>query len=318
MDWRILAIDIGGTNTKLAFVDGDGNVDHVHSLPTDGSQGVEPYLNTIEKTIREMLLLPGGENCDGIGIAVAGFIDPAHSMMVFNPNIPWLENFPLRSFFLKKFGLPVSIEVDSNAAALAEAVYGNGKDSPRLLVLTIGTGLGGGMMVDGKVLRIANECLGDVGHVIVDPAGPQCSVGCHGCAEALVSAPALERYATDFVGQAFSSSLKAMVESGQPIGTRDIIAAVHAGDTAACQAVEKLACYLGIALASMVPVFAPDSVCLAGGVSEAGALLLEVTEERFLSVVGPAYAEGMQITKAKFGWQAGLIGAACAFQTSMD
>ena len=318
MDWRILAIDIGGTNTKLAFVDGDGQVEHVQSLPTDGSRGVACYLDTVAKAIQEMLSMHGGQHCDGIGIAVAGFIDQGHSMLIFNPNLPWLEKFPLKTYFLKKFGMPVSVEVDSNAAALAEAVYGSGKDCERLLVLTIGTGLGGGMVVDGKVLRIANECLGDVGHVIVDPGGPCCSAGCHGCAESLVSAPALEGYAAYYVEQAYTSSLKAALNSGQSFGAREIIAAVHTGDTAACQAVEKLARYLGVALASMVPVFVPDRVCLAGGVSEAGALLLEVTEEKFLSVVGPAYAEGMQITKAKFGWQAGLIGAACAFQTSLD
>lgn len=318
MDWRILAIDIGGTNTKLAFVDGDGNVGNVRSLPTDGSQGGELYLTRVGEAVREMLAQPGEQHCDGIGISVAGFIDPAHSMMVFNSNLPWLENIPLKAYFLKEFGLPVSVEVDSNAAALAEAVYGSGKDCQRLLVLTIGTGLGGGMVIDGEILRIANECLGDVGHVMVEPGGPQCTAGCHGCAEALVSAPALENYAAQYVREAFHSSLKAVLGSGQSLGTREIIAAVHMGDAAACRAVEKLAQYLGTALASMAPVFAPDMICLAGGVSEAGDLLLEVAEEQFLSVVGPAYAEGVQIKKAAFGWQAGLIGAACAFQTGMD
>ena len=194
----VLAIDIGGTNTKLALIDPVGKVGEVTSIPTDGSVGIEKYLHNLLNAA-ETFIQNHQTDVEGIGIGVAGFIDPLHTRMTFNPNIAWLEDVPIKEYFSNQMDLPINIEIDSNAAALAEAVHGNGKDSRRLLVYTIGTGLGGGMIVDGNILRISNECLGDVGHVIVEPGGPQCAAGCRGCAEALVSAPALENFADELL-----------------------------------------------------------------------------------------------------------------------
>ena len=194
----VMAIDIGGSNTKLALIDPIGSVGEVTSIPTDGKSGVEKYLRAVLNAA-EKVISNNKADIEGVGIGVAGFIDPLHTIMTYNPNIAWLEDVPIKEYFLNEMNLPTSIEIDSNAAALAEAVHGNGKGSRRLLVYTIGTGLGGGMIIDGSILRISNECLGDVGHVIVEPGGPECAAGCKGCAEALVSAPALEKFADELL-----------------------------------------------------------------------------------------------------------------------
>jgi glucokinase len=304
----ILAIDIGGTNTKLAPIDPAGKIGSVVSIPTSGELGLESFLNSIVDAARNIIFEE--TKIKGVGVGVAGFIDSAHTTMTFNPNIAWLEGVNLSDYFSKKLNLPVTLEIDSNAAALAEAVHGNGKDSKRLLVLTLGTGLGGGMVVDGNILRISNECLGDIGHVIVEPGGSQCESGCRGCAEAMVSVSALEKYAIEFMTEDINSIGFESIKKGEILHTPEIIKAAQQGDLAAEKAIQKLGKYLGIALASMAPVLAPDRVCIAGGISEAGTILLEATQTSFLKIVGPPYAEGMTILKALLGWRAVLVGAA--------
>ncbi len=314
MSTYILAIDIGGTHTKLALVDSDGNTEHVISIPTSGEKGVNRFLQSVEENACQVISQSEDSVIAGVGIGIAGFIDPDHTKMTFNPNIAWLEGVELKDYFTKKINLPVYIEIDSNAAALAEAVHGSGKNSHRLLVLAIGTGLGGGMTVNGQILRIANECLGDIGHIIVEPGGSQCASGCQGCAEAMVSVSALGRYASEFIAEDQNSVFFELVKKGNLIQTPEIIKAAKQGDQAVKKAVQKLGMYLGIALASMVPVFAPDRICIAGGISEAGSILLDAVNESFLKFVGPPYAEGVTIQKAVLGWQSVLVGAAEAFR----
>jgi len=308
----VLAVDIGGTNTKIALIDSGGEVGEIISTPTDGGEGVGPFLHSIVQS-SQRLISESQVELVGVGIGVAGFVDPNHTMMTYNPNIAWLENVPIAEFFHNQLNLPVYLEIDSNAAALAEAVHGNGKDSQRLFVLTIGTGLGGGMTINGEILRIANECLGDIGHVIVEPGGMQCAAGCKGCAEALVSALALERYAVE-IGLTNLPSGDKKRENGKIPSTYEIIRAAHAGDKVSIRAIQKLGNYLGIALASIAPIFAPDKICIAGGISEAGEILIEPTLSSFHEVSGPPYAEGVIIEKALLGWQSVLVGAAETFR----
>jgi glucokinase len=315
MTSKILAIDIGGTHTKLALVDASGKTDDVVSIQTSGEDSGRSFLQLIEESALE-LIAKSGDDVPGCGTGVAGFIDPSHSKMIFNPNIPWLEGIELKDHFSKKLHMPVVIEIDSNAAALAEAIHGGGKNSKRLLVLAVGTGLGGGMIVDGKILRIANECLGDIGHVLVEPGGFACASGCRGCAEAMVSVSALERYASDFFTDDSESVFYEMVNKGKIIQPAEIIKAAKQGDQAAERAIQKLGMYLGIALASMAPVFAPDQISIAGGISESGPILIDAIKDSFLKYVGPPYAKGVTIQKATLGWQSVLVGAAEAFRRS--
>ncbi len=311
---NFLAIDIGGTSTKIAIVDSSGEVGEVKTTPTNGLQGLDYYLNQIVQEAKA-IISKDPKTIAGIGIAVAGFIDPAHTKMTYNPNIAWLENAPLGNLISDRLNLPVHIEIDSNAAALAEAVYGNGSDSHRLLVLTIGTGLGGGMTIDQEILRISNECLGDIGHVIVEPGGPQCAAGCKGCAEAMVSSSALERYYLELSPRYQQVDLKEP-NNDKIMSAYEIIRSAQSGNQASIKAIEKLGSYLGIALASITPIFAPDKICVSGGISEAKDILIDATRSKFIEIAGLPYSDGVIIEKAKLGWQSVLVGAAIAYQRS--
>ena len=309
----VMAIDIGGTNTKIGLVATAEVVGDVISIPSVGHINFDQYTDALLEAVKKVKKQYGNP-INGIGIGVAGFVDNAHSRMVFNPNIGWLENFPLAEYLGNAFDQPVFVEVDSNAAALAEAIHGNGQSSQRLLVLTIGTGLGGGMVVDGEILRISNQCLGDVGHVIVEPGGPQCLSGCRGCAEAFVSGLALENRAKVLASQHPTSGLGTLLRQHDRITGREVIDLAKSGEKYAIAAIEALGYYLGIAIASMAPIFSPDTICIAGGISEAGPVLIDATKKSFHQIAGSEYGKEVEIKKAYFGWQAVLIGAAAAFK----
>ncbi len=314
-----LGIDIGGTSTKIAAVSADGRLAGLRTIPTQPVVDGAPYMERLLAETAGLLyhLLKEGAEIVGVGVGVAGFIDAAHSRMTFNPNLPWLENFPLKQALVDRFGLPVVLEVDSNAAALAEATWPSAaSDSDarppagRLLVLSLGTGIGGGMVVDGQLLRISNECLGDVGHVIVEPGGPPCAGGCRGCAEAMASAHSLAAYAAEAAQEDSSSALAGLLHVEGAITARAAIDAAKAGDAAAQRAVERLGHYLGLALSSLTPVFQPDRIVLAGGLAEAGPILLQAAERTYRSICGPCYHETVSLALSDLGWRAVLVGAA--------
>lgn len=182
-----LGIDIGGTTTKIAVVSETGNVLKFWSIPTDLRGGVDAFIDRVAA---------GAGECDGVGVAVAGFVNDEQTRMVYNPNLPELENYPLKAALEARLGKPVTLDADSNSACFGEYRVGVGAGSRRFLCLVLGTGAGGGMIVDGRIVRLAHGGLGDMGHVIVAPDGPMCSAGCRGCLEAMVQAEAepLGRY----------------------------------------------------------------------------------------------------------------------------
>ena len=301
-----IGIDIGGTSTKIARMTARGDVLDVCTIPTEGSRGADSFICSVMEKVQSLLdNTPDGGKVAGVGVAVAGFIDAGHSCMIFNPNLVWLENYSLKAAMADHFGLPTSLEIDSNAAALSEHYFGVGLGCKRFFVLSIGTGVGGGMLVDGEVQRISHECLGDVGHVIVDPDGLECASGCKGCAEAVISAPGLEQLA-----RGLEASYPQSILHGRAPNARQIIEAARADDPLALAILCQAGRWLGILLANIAPVFAPERIAVAGGVSTAGSLLLNPAVETFRSLCGSAYTRHVDILAAKLGCQAVLAGAA--------
>jgi glucokinase len=188
---NVIAIDIGGTATKAGIVNDDGTIENFRRFETEPP--VDSFIERLNRTIDDLLKV--SPDAEGIGISVAGFIDAAHSIMTYNPNLPWLEQYPLRDSLHSKYGKPVALEADSNAVALGEYYFGSGIGSPRFLCIAVGTGIGAGFMIDGKLLRFTEECIGDAGHIIVAPGDEKCSCGGVGCAEAVATASAILRLA---------------------------------------------------------------------------------------------------------------------------
>jgi glucokinase len=290
-DASVLCVDIGGTSTKAGLLDPTGQLSSLSSIDTqpDGDCFASSLCGLIQRTLTTATVTP----C-GIGIAVAGFLDSDRTCLAYNPNLPWLENFPLKQRLAEQFAIPIELEIDSNAACIAEYRFGFNQTPARFLCITAGTGMGVGMTINGNLLRFAHGCMGDPGHIIVDYDGPACSCGGRGCAEAIISAPALaERY--------------------RVASLRDVISAAEAGKPAAIEILREAGHALGIAAASLAHIFFPDQIAIAGGLSAAGNLIMEPLQRTFQQVASHHARGQTKISRAFLGPNATLIGAAWPF-----
>ena len=295
-----IGVDIGGTGTKVAVVDSGGEMQHNAAFPTPRASPSSFVLNLCGAILETKRKAESqGIEIAGLGIAVAGFINAAHDRLAYNPNLAWLEKYPLLDAIRSEVDLPMVLECDSNAAALAEYRFGTGNGSERFLCIACGTGVGGGMVVGGEILRYAWECLGDVGHVVVEPNGPKCPCGGRGCVEAIAGAEAIAGRWQRASGRAATATL------------RDVITATRDGDREAREILCESGRLLGVALATLTNILSPDRIAIAGGLSEAGEIILAPMEESLRASAGTFFQERVSISKAALGSQATLVGAAC-------
>lgn len=305
MKSSVVCVDIGGTTTKVAVVDPCGEVHSPNSFPTrpDAEFFFTALCDLLEQTLNTAD--ESGRRISGIGIAVAGFLSAQRDRLIYNPNLNWLEEFPLLERLSQDFKQPIELETDSNSACMAERFFGSGRHSQRFLCVTAGTGLGVGMAVAGEPLRVAYGCLGDMGHIIVEPGGPVCACGGRGCAETLISAPVLAQEFAQRSGRASAGSL------------RDVIDAAHAGDTIAHSVLTRAGEHLGIAIASMANILFPDRIAIAGGLSAAGDCVVGTAEETFRGSASTLVQSKVTFGSAQLGSAATLIGAAWPFWKRM-
>ena len=188
-----IGIDIGGTTTKLGLIANSGEVLNSDTIPTLCNEGAPAFIAELMNRVERLLQHRPHENRGdaGIALSVAGLIDSRRDRVVYNTNLQPLVGTPLVEIFNQRFKCPVVLDADCNAACLGELRFGAGQGAKRLLSFVVGTGLGVGFAADGDIVRVSHQCLGDAGHVIVQPGGPLCASGCHGCAEAFVSASPL-------------------------------------------------------------------------------------------------------------------------------
>jgi glucokinase len=283
-----LGIDIGATNTKVALVSGSGDASAIETFRT-GAGDASGLIASIREAAQRCR---GDAPIRGAGVAVAGFLNPARDRLSYNPNLEWLSGFPLKEALSNTLDGSVTLEVDSNASCLGEYLFGAGRGSRRFLCLVSGTGLGGGMMIDGALLRFMGECIGDVGHVVVDRDGPECTCGGRGCAEAVAGAQAIVANAQS------GATLRAVIESARRGNVHAVDALAFAGRA------------IGIAAASLAQIFSPDRIALAGGLAEAEDLVLDPAAAEFRRTVNADARERVVMMKASLGWRATVIGAA--------
>ena len=290
----VLAFDIGGTSTKVALVSIHGEMRGWNSFPTKPPRAA--YLSRLIHALQE-LAAASGVTPVGLTGAVAGFLSESGSLL-YNPNLSWLEHADLRAELLASFDLPIQLEADANAACAGELLFGAGQGSRRFLCVTGGTGLGVGMSVNGSLLRLAFDGLGDAGHVIVMPNGPVCSCGGRGCAEALLSSAA--------IAARFSERTRS------PQTFRTLAIQVAAGNRVARDVAGQAGHHLGVALASLAHIFFPDRIAIAGGLSALGEPLLRAAHLAFASHAGTFPASLATIYLASTGAHASLQGAAAS------
>jgi glucokinase len=242
----------------------------------------------------------------GVGVVTPGPIDASAGVVLFAPNLPGWHNVPVCEILSAETGLPVTLANDASAAALGEAVYGAGKPYRHLVHFTVGTGIGGGIVIDRRLYTGAGGLAGEFGHIVVDPGGPPCGCGNYGCLEAFSSGSAMERYARLLARSRRSTRLATILESSESFGAGDISRAAEEGDEAAAEIIERAGRYLGIGIANMINIFDPDAVTISGGLLKAGAPYLQAarSEVRRLAFRQPPLLE------TTLGDDTGVLGAA--------
>jgi glucokinase len=304
-----VGVDVGGTKIAAGLVDEHGKVivrQRTESPATDPKQ--------IVKTIGELVhTLSGDETVEAVGVSAAGFVDKARAMVVFAPNLAWRDE-PLKHLLEEEVGLPVVVENDANAAAWGEFTFGAGEDVEDLLMLTIGTGVGGGMVIDGELVRGGFGMGGEVGHITMVPGGVPCGCGNLGCLESYGSGRALVRVSRELAEFDPESGKDLLARAGGDparITGPLVTAAAQEGDPFAVARLAELGDWLGQGVATLTAVLDPNVVVIGGGVSDAGELLLAPIRDSFeRHVTARGHRPMLEIRQAELGNAGGLIGVA--------
>jgi glucokinase len=307
MPRTVVAADLGGTHLRAALVDEEGHLSARSDRPTPQQATSQAILEEIAGLLRQVAALapePPAAACLG----TPGLINADEGKVVLAPNIPGFRNLVLTTPISAQLGLPVFIENDASAAALGEFRFGAGRGTRHLLHATLGTGIGGGIVIEGKLYRGAKGLAGEIGHVILDASGPRCNCGSRGCLEALVSGVAFAGRARKLLAKAASPALREIVGSREPTAA-DLFAAARAGDQRCEAEIRHGGHLLGLALGGLVNVLNPDAVTLSGGLLHMGDMFLGPMRESMYSIAyGPA--AGTLVRTSELGEDAGLLGAA--------
>jgi len=314
-----IGIDLGGTFIKGGVLDLDGNVVYKTSIETQSEKGQDGVLERMAELSR-MVAAGAGitlEQVRCVGVGSPGPLSTTRGIVYSAPNLPGWEDVAVVKKLEEKVKRPVFLENDANAAAYAENWVGAGEGASSMIMLTLGTGIGGGIVLNGNVWHGADDAAGELGHMSINFDGPDCNCGGLGCLEAYASAPATVRRALKGIEEGRQTSLKAILDKDEEITAKAIYEAAAAGDDFAKETIESTGRLLGIAIASFVNIFNPELVVLFGGLAGAGEMLFApAREEVKRRAIRPA-SETVKIVPAKLGGDAGVIGAAgCALRRS--
>jgi glucokinase len=265
-----IGVDIGGTKIAAAVVTPEGRILNEARYPT---QAVPPdrLIETIARAITEV---KDGFEVGGVCVAVPGLILASENKVIFAPNLHEIEDIRLDEEIGRRTGLPVTVENDANAAAWGEFRFGAGRGVEHMIFVTLGTGVGGGVITHGVLLRGAQGAGGELGHVTIDPDGPRCGCGNHGCLEALASGTAIRRLAREVANERPNSALGRLAVERQVLG-EDVTRLAQEGDEVSISVLEETGRWLGIGLAGLVNTFNPELITVGGGASRAGEWILE-------------------------------------------
>ncbi|MDD4879331.1 MAG: ROK family protein [Candidatus Omnitrophica bacterium] len=286
-------MDIGGTNIRFGIVDGRGKVIARYRMPTLKEQGRKKVISRLFDAIAGAIA-GSGVRIKAIGVGCPGPLDSKKGIVLSPPNLPDWRRVPLKKIIEKKFRLPVAVENDANCAGLGEAMNGAGRKASSMVLLTLGTGIGSAIVLNGKLWTGKGGFASELGHVSIDLNGPKCGCGNKGCIEMYASATAVERRR----------------KAAGKMTAEDIYKAAEKGDKVSRRIVDETAVYLGAAVANIINALDPEVIVLAGGMAKAGekyfAKIRKAAKERALK----ESFKGVRIVPAELGEDAGIIGAA--------
>lgn len=311
---KIIGIDLGGTSVKLAILTTAGDIQEKWSIKTnildEGSHIVPDIIESIKHRFETHGL--SKEDFLGIGMGSPGVVDSTAGMVIGAYNLNWKTLQLVKQQFEAELGLPFFIDNDANVAALGEQWVGAGENNPDVVFMTLGTGVGGGVIAAGNLIRGVKGAGGELGHITVDFEAPfACTCGKKGCLETVASATGIvnltRRYAEEYAGDA---KLKQMIDDGQEVTAKDVFDLAKEGDDLALIVYRHFSNYLGVACANIAAVLNPAYIVLGGGVSAAGEFLLEGVRKVFAENSFPQIKESTQLVLATLGNDAGVLGAA--------
>lgn len=308
----VVGVDLGGTKIAAAVVQEDGGIWHQMRRATHAEEGPDRVIGRIASLVKALTRWAeqAGGDVAAVGIGAPAPLSPSRGIIWEAPNMPGWERVALRDLLMERLALPVAVENDGRAAALAEHRLGAGRGANDMLYVTVGTGVGGALIIGGRLHRGATETAGEIGHMVMDPDGPLCGCGRHGCLESLAAGPAIARRAGELLRGGAASSLQTKDPDGL---TGEIVAkAARAGDAVAKQAFIEAGRWLGFAIASVANLVNPSVVVVGGGVAQTGDLLMRPLREAAFERALERAAEGLRIERAKLGNGAGMVGAALA------
>ncbi len=317
----IIGVDLGGTNIVVGAVAEDGSEDHaMRSEPTRSDQGaaavVDRMVRMIETAVKETIAETGAQRSDflGVGVGAPGPLDRARGVVITTPNLGW-QNFPLRDVIADRVGLPVTLDNDANCATLGEWWLGAAKGGRNVVGMTIGTGIGGGLILGGRLYHGSSDMAGEIGHTTIDVTGRRCKCGNYGCLEAYASGPSIAERAREQMAGNHESIMYAMVHGELERLTAAIVYdAAKKGDETALDVVRETARFLGAGIANLLNVFNPDVVVIAGGVTQAGDTLFDPLRREVRRRAFAPAVEACRIVPGSLPGTAGVVGAVATFK----
>lgn len=299
-----IALDIGGTNIKGALVSYQGEIVHQEIIPTKCQEGYDTIIKRMGQFVR--MLLSKVNVCPvGLGVGVPGVINIGNGIVEASPNLNWYQ-MPLQESLIQVTNMNVFLENDANAAAIGEWWKGAGRGAKNMLHITIGTGIGAGIIINGGIYRGSSARAGELGHNIWKQDGQVCNCGLRGCVEAYAGVPAMIKYVQDGIKR----GVRTILRNKTILEGRDITEAALSGDKLALEAINRSAAALGDALANAANLLDPDLITIGGGISEAGAVILDKIDHEVQKRLEVYPGRKIPIKAGILGNKAGMIGAA--------
>lgn len=308
---NVLTADLGGTRTRVALVDEAGRILARQAAPTLAHQGRDSVLSRLVKSLEQVASGTETAMLAGIGISVASPVDPETGVMYGPPNLPGWHGFSIKAALEERLPHKVTVANDASLAALGEHVYGAGRGYRHLIYLTVSTGIGGGIIVDGSLYLGAGGFAGEMGHITIERDGPVCGCGNRGCLETLASGTAVARMARERIASGQAGTLLERA-GGDPekIDARTVAEAASFGDELARSIMEEAAANLGVGVVSLLHAFDPEVIVLGGGMAESFDLLADGIRQQIDERAMAQYRGRFPVVKSGLGDDAGLLGAA--------
>jgi glucokinase len=316
----IVGVDLGGTNIAAGAMPTDGTREiAMRMIPTRSEEGSEAVVDriagVIEDVIAQTIAETGAERSDflGVGIGSPGPLDRARGVVIVTPNLGW-RDFPLRDEVARRVNLPATLDNDANCATLGEWWCGAAKGGRNVVGMTIGTGIGGGLILDGKLYHGASDAAGEIGHTTIDSTGRRCKCGNYGCLEAYTSGPAIAERAREALDGGGDSMIPGLVDGDfSRITAQTVFEAAKRGDRTALDVVRDTAHFLGVGISNLINIFNPDIFVVAGGVTQAGELLFEPLRAEVRRRAFKPSVEACRIVAGSLPVSAGVVGAVATF-----